>query len=116
MDFRKKASVLLLASCMVVVCSAQPCESEVCDAMEGISEPGTALLQRQQSQVLVVQDPITPETAPFSEEGYQAVAEKCCTADMDTYIRRVIKEHLKWEICNEYGLLGLVPWYSCEAG
>mmetsp|Transcript_82882 Transcript_82882/g.151692 ORF Transcript_82882/g.151692 Transcript_82882/m.151692 type:complete len:355 (-) Transcript_82882:230-1294(-) len=52
-------------------------------------------------------------TASFDEEGYQAVAKLCCTLEMETYVRRVIT-YIGLELCHEWGLLGLVPWYSCE--
>merc|ERR1719487_1256066 len=51
----------------------------------------------------------------LSEAGYQAVAECCCNYQMETFIRRVI-DSMDLELCGEGGLMGFVPYYSCEKG
>jgi hypothetical protein len=54
-------------------------------------------------------------TASLDEDGYQSVASTCCEASMETYVRRVI-EHEGYELCNEWGLYGFIPWYTCAEG
>lgn len=53
--------------------------------------------------------------ATFDDAGYQAVASLCCNLQMEIYIRRMITNQ-GLELCNEYGLLGLLPWYTCDNG
>jgi len=53
--------------------------------------------------------------APLTEEGYSAVADRCCQAEMQEYIRRQMVV-LDLEVCDEAGLLGMVPYHSCEKG
>lgn len=50
--------------------------------------------------------------APLNEEGYSAVADRCCLAEMKVFIERVIFDH-GLQICEQPGLEGFVPWHSC---
>lgn len=52
--------------------------------------------------------------APLNEEGYNAVADRCCQAEMEEFIRRVIFDQAL-QLCSESGLLGFTPWHSCGA-
>jgi len=51
----------------------------------------------------------------LSEAGYQTVAATCCNYQMEEFIRRVIDD-IGLELCGEGGLMGMVPYYSCEKG
>lgn len=51
----------------------------------------------------------------MNEEGYSAVADRCCPAEMLVFISRQVI-NLGLEICDENGLYGIVPYHSCEAG
>jgi len=53
--------------------------------------------------------------APLSEDGYAAVADRCCQAEMRHFIERQII-NLGLETCEEAGLYGIVPYHSCEKG
>jgi len=53
--------------------------------------------------------------APLNEEGYSAVADRCCQAEMQVFIRRHMSD-LNLEVCDDAGLLGIVPYHSCEKG
>jgi len=53
--------------------------------------------------------------APLDEDGYSSVADRCCQAEMQVFIQRQVTE-LKLEVCDAAGLLGIVPYHSCEAG
>jgi len=53
--------------------------------------------------------------APLTETGYMIVAAQCCNYEMQEYIRRVaVNEGL--QVCNEGGLKGITPYFSCQAG
>jgi len=52
-------------------------------------------------------------TAALDESGYLAVAKTCCNREMYDFMRRTISS-LSMEICDEGGLMGLVPWFTCE--
>jgi len=53
--------------------------------------------------------------APLNEDGYGAVADRCCQAEMQEFIRRHMAD-LNLEVCEEAGMLGIVPYHSCEKG
>jgi len=53
--------------------------------------------------------------APLSEDGYAAVADRCCQAEMLEFIRRQVVNQ-GFEVCNEDGLTGIAPWHSCSKG
>lgn len=53
--------------------------------------------------------------APLDEEGYSAVADRCCQAEMRQFINRQVL-NLNLEVCDEDGLTGIVPHHSCEKG
>merc|ERR1719486_408310 len=52
-------------------------------------------------------------SAPLSEDGYLAVAKTCCNREMYDFVRRTISS-MSMEVCDEGGLMGLVPWFTCE--
>merc|ERR1719183_91738 len=57
----------------------------------------------------------TPDASnvALSNSGYKTIADMCCNYEMEEYIRRiVVSEDLK--VCNEGGLQGSVPFYTCE--
>jgi len=45
--------------------------------------------------------------------GYQTIAGMCCQYEMEEFIRR-ITENEDLKVCNEGGMQGIVPFYSCE--
>jgi len=53
--------------------------------------------------------------APLDQEGYAAVADRCCHAEMAEFIRRQAL-NLNLEVCDADGLKGITPFHSCEAG
>jgi len=53
--------------------------------------------------------------APLTQEGYAAVADRCCQAEMEQFITRAAFE-LDLEVCNEAGVWGLAPFHTCEKG
>jgi len=52
--------------------------------------------------------------APLSEEGYSAVADRCCQAEMKVFIERTAF-HLGYEPCIHGGLTGMVLYHSCDS-
>merc|ERR1740121_659352 len=64
---------------------------------------------------LLEQDPAVGTVQPLTEEGYQVVAKTCCKYEMEEYMRRVIFK-LGLELCQEGGLMGLVPYFTCDKG
>jgi len=53
--------------------------------------------------------------APLNEDGYAAVADRCCQAEMVEFIRRQVL-NLGFEVCNEDGVMGMAPYHSCQKG
>lgn len=53
--------------------------------------------------------------APLSQEGYAAVADRCCQAEMEQFIARVAFD-LSLELCSDGGIKGLAPYHTCEKG
>jgi hypothetical protein len=53
--------------------------------------------------------------APLTEDGYAAVADRCCQAEMMEFIKRQVV-NLNMEVCDEAGLYGITPYHSCEKG
>lgn len=53
--------------------------------------------------------------APLDETGYSAVADRCCQAEMSQFIERQVNE-MGMEVCIPSGLVGIVPYHSCEKG
>lgn len=53
--------------------------------------------------------------APLTNEGYLAVADRCCRAEMKEFITRQVEE-LNLQVCLDSGLAGLVLYHSCENG
>jgi hypothetical protein len=52
--------------------------------------------------------------APLNEEGFNAVADRCCQAEMKVFIERVAVAN-NLQVCHESGLNGFVPYHSCGA-
>lgn len=108
------------------VCQSEVCQSEV--SMKGQS----ALLQVQQktvrSQIALSKEGwlsnstssrLNPSgaAAPLNEEGYSAVADRCCSAEMIVFIRRTAWQ-LGYEPCilpQDTALTGMVPYHSCDS-
>merc|ERR1719261_1828935 len=61
------------------------------------------------------QKPATGASASLDEEGYAIVAAQCCHHEMAEFIRRVVI-HEGYQVCNEGGLQGTVPFYTCQKG
>lgn len=59
--------------------------------------------------------PASGAAASLDEEGYQIVASQCCHHEMAEYIRRVVHND-GFQVCNEGGLQGTVPFYTCQKG
>lgn len=53
--------------------------------------------------------------APLTQEGYAAVADRCCQAEMEQFIERVAFD-LNLEVCNAGGVKGIAPWHTCDKG
>jgi len=51
--------------------------------------------------------------APLSEVGYTAVADRCCSTEMVTFLGRQIR-NLGYEVCDEAGLYGVAQYHSCN--
>lgn len=54
-------------------------------------------------------------TAPLTNDGYLAVADNCCQAEMKVFTKRQIAS-LNLQVCIESGLAGILPYHSCEQG
>jgi len=54
------------------------------------------------------------DSATLDEDGYQEVVATGCELAMDAFFRRVITK-LNFQICNDYGVLGLVPLFTGKA-
>lgn len=82
---------------------------------------GKALLQvhGRMSEVLSITESVNQApkrvgaTAPLDEAGYAEVRSTCCNAEMLTFARRVIIDE-DLELCSKWGLMGLVPWFTCD--
>jgi len=79
------------------------------------SQPGTSNTTKLVQKVTKAGLNPSGAAAPLTEEGYSAVADRCCQAEMQEYIRRQMVV-LDLEVCDEAGLLGMVPYHSCEKG
>jgi len=53
--------------------------------------------------------------APLNEDGYAAVADRCCQAEMVEFIRRQVVNQ-GFEVCDDDGLMGIAPYHSCAKG
>jgi len=96
-----------------------------CDADEGVSSRGRQLIQRAPiKKRLGQQKALLTETeraicsleqareAPLTDDGFQSVAETCCFDDMKEYIRRAATD-LGKQVCDEGGISGIAPFFSC---
>jgi len=54
-------------------------------------------------------------TAPLNETGYLEVKQTCCNAEMLMFARRIV-DNEGLELCSKWGLMGLVPWFTCDQG
>lgn len=52
--------------------------------------------------------------SPLTEAGFKSVAESCCFDDMKDFIRRVVTADGD-QVCDEGGLSGFTPFYSCPS-
>lgn len=52
--------------------------------------------------------------APITKNGYKSAAESCCFDDMKDFIRRVVADAGN-QVCDEGGLSGFAPFYSCSS-
>lgn len=57
-------------------------------------------------------DAVIARDAPLDEDGFQQVAASCCHQDMKEFVRRTIYD-MGLKVCDEGGLSGFVPFYSC---
>jgi len=102
-------------------CAPKSCASDVHSEITDTSQ-AQVLIQTQHARVRakdtsrhrVATNP-SGAGAPLNEEGYFAVADRCCQAEMKVFISRQVL-NLGLEICDENGLHGIVPYHSCEAG
>lgn len=51
-------------------------------------------------------------SAPLSQEGYAAVAKRCCHTEMEAFIRRQIKNQ-SFVVCDEGAFNGFLHWFDC---
>jgi len=52
-------------------------------------------------------------SAPLSEVGYTAVADRCCQAEMVEFLRRQLV-NMGYDVCDEGGLYGVAQFHSCS--
>merc|ERR1719389_65657 len=52
-------------------------------------------------------------SATLDQSGYVLVERTCCNSEMYNFVRRVI-DMLDFDVCDEGGVMGLVPWFTCE--
>jgi len=116
------AVIQVVAMSMTLLASTVPSSAATgdqdCQAVAGDS----MLLQTKQNRtVLAVASStgfaINPSgaAATLNEEGYAAVADRCCQGEMIQFIERVVVDQ-KMEVCNKAGLQGIAPFHSCEKG
>lgn len=53
--------------------------------------------------------------APLTSEGYFAVADRCCQAEMKQFIERQVS-NLNLQVCETAGLSGIVHYHTCPLG
>lgn len=121
---------LALVSAMVIATSVEICShADGCSTSEQ-GAPGTALLQttrkhsssaslaglakHNQSTAKLAINP-SGAAAPLTNDGYLAVADRCCQGEMIQFIERAAME-LNLDVCNAAGLRGIVPYHSCAEG
>merc|ERR1719181_2701650 len=51
--------------------------------------------------------------APLDENGYAAVADRCCQAEMEAFMSRAAFD-LNIELCQQGGMEGMAPFHTCE--
>merc|ERR1719310_1415812 len=49
---------------------------------------------------------------PLTEAGFQQVSKSCCYEDVKVFARRIIDD-MGLKVCDEGGLSGIAPFYSC---
>merc|ERR1719502_831025 len=49
----------------------------------------------------------------MNSEGFEEVVDSCCFDDMKDFVRRLVGEE-GYKICDEGGLNGFVPFFSCS--
>lgn len=110
-----------LAALLLVSAHASASSDETC-ADEREPSPGVSLLQARHAKSggsITKQSRLTVNpsgaAAPLDDIGYHAVADRCCQAEMKTFIARAVLE-LGMEVCIESGLDGVVPYHSCGKG
>merc|ERR1719375_1736486 len=88
---------------------------ESCLAADGCSpeSPQHALLQITQNRVAKSNMNPSGAAAPLTADGYSAVADRCCQAEMEQFISRVAFD-LGVDVCNDAGIKGLAPYHTCE--
>jgi hypothetical protein len=113
-------SLLPIVLCLVVGAKSQTCETS-------LEKDSTApsLLQAKKANVskTSIADTVNASAvinpsgaaAPLNQDGYGAVADRCCQAEMREFIRRQ-SVNLGLEICESAGLLGITPYHSCGLG
>lgn len=64
-------------------------------------------------QILALGTNPSGSSAPLTQEGYEAVSDRCCQQEMREFIGRVVFDE-SFEVCDVGGLAGLAPYHSCE--
>jgi hypothetical protein len=83
------------------------------EAVEAMNKSVNKLLQ----ETVEAEHGVNPSgaAAPLSDEGYAAVADRCCQVEMMQFIERQVIE-LGYTVCLPGGLHGITPYHSCEKG
>lgn len=100
-----------------MACLAKSDDTEACTNEDACTVKGSAMLQvRKKSEV-----PTTVEAScsvdrarlePLTEEGFQRISSTCCYEDIKAFMSRLI-DSLGLKVCDEGGLSGIAPFYSC---
>lgn len=108
----------LLSYAGILTSHAQACSADSCSLGFDDAIKGSALLQVRKTSAGVRKtsagacSSANADQAPLTEEGFQNIAKTCCYEDVIIFTRRLIDD-MGLKVCDEGGLSGIAPFYSC---
>jgi len=122
MAIRRTVALSIIFACQLSLCACSDfCVSESCEADQLSSTAHSNLMQLRFTQgkdnVDVEDESCRSEIgkqSPLTEAGFKSVAESCCFDDMKDFIRRAV-EGFSLQVCDEGGLSGIAPFFSCPS-
>jgi len=116
--------LVFLSVVFVYVSTSVPTDETCADQSLSQAQLGMNLIQARHAKTagasfsnLKVTAAVNPSgaAAPLDETGYAAVADRCCQAEMMTFIERQVN-NMGLKVCDAAGLTGIVPYHSCAKG